>query len=197
MTDPLGSSDASAFIKLTHGVPQESYRREKLWFYTVRRAYHAAQGHYFLLFIINDYPHWRIFQIKANAVFVLISCTYWFIEIWLTFLRKGKSSIWINWWFVSTKQTNSLNSNAHSNCSLRSISLKIIGDETCCENEWHDLPLMHLCCALRRNVPQRRECYMFTDKHQLRLEWPRGKIKAFLLHAMLAYEGVEVRSTHC
>jgi hypothetical protein len=67
------------FIKLTNGVPQESYRREKLWFHTVRWAYHTAQWHYCLLFIINDYPHWRIFQIKAIDVFfnILYLLIYW------------------------------------------------------------------------------------------------------------------------
>jgi len=45
---------------------------------------------------------------------------------------------------------------------------------------------MHLCCALRRC-----DCYVFTDKHQLTVEWPRDNGKAVFLHAMLAYEGVE------
>jgi hypothetical protein len=55
-----------------------------------------------------------------------------------------------------------------------------------------------LLCIYDTRLGERCPCYMFTDKHQLTVEWTRGKGKgkAVLLLAVLAYDGMEVRSNH-
>jgi len=89
---------------------------------------------------------------------------------------------------MSTKQTNNLNCNGHKNCSH--ICLKL--SEMKRAVRLNDLTSVLCIYVARLGERYRRDVNVAC----LPVEWPRGKGKAVLLHAMLAYEGVEGRSTH-